>query len=697
MAKLLATLWSLACLLLGIWIAWRWSEPLGLWLAPLLGVHFGSYLLNQWTVGIAVVLLFGWLGGCTGRVFLRPVRRKTSSTSTLRRWVIGRMANAGVFLLAELPLVLVALYGGLVVFFLAAPDYPLRITPEKLLLVFLMTYLLCEFVFPCIWGFSAATRAFLGRLSAPVRRELTRWRAGLGGSARFAGLLDEWGLRYRKGDIFAGASLYDRSWPVGIRDDRHILTIAANGGGKGRTAIIPNLLLWTGSAIVVDPKGTNAAVTAAARGHGGGRVKKGMGQDVYALNPFGVNAGQPGMPPAARFNPLSVIDPDSPTLYEDIDLIAESIVVPGKGDSLFWDSSARNLLVGLIAYVRSEYGTAASLPLVRQLLTRPGGPPLADMIKDVSTPLGKIAAESVSQLSAASRTGEGSGILSTAINHTKWLASEAMQDTLSASDFDFFALKEKPTTIILILPPEYLDTHNRFLRLFVNLAIKASTQGGKAQQPILFLMDEFYALGRMDSLAKGAALLRSYGVKLWPILQNISQLQELYPENWEGFLANAGHVQVFSANDLATQNYISNKLGKSVVYQKDAQGHPVPVAYPPLRDPAEVAAELGRKGTRQIILREGGSPLVLRRRNYDNMFPKHCYNPDPDHPEGEGLVSRLSSLAVRAGAARGAIALHGVRALFYLLRDIKERAGYVFSELFALMRTFLERRNRKTD
>src|SRR5262245_47095871 len=43
--------------------------------------------------------------------------------------------------------------------------------------------------------------------------------------------------------------------PILYAEDRHLVTIAPTGAGKGRGVIIPNLLRFEGSVIVIDPKG----------------------------------------------------------------------------------------------------------------------------------------------------------------------------------------------------------------------------------------------------------------------------------------------------------------------------------------------------------------------------------------------------------------------------------------------------------
>src|SRR4029077_20833744 len=77
----------------------------------------------------------------------------------------------------------------------------------------------------------------------------------------------------------------------------HILTVAPTGSGKGVSAVIPNLLDYPGSVVVVDLKGENHAVTARRRAQ--------LGR-VLTLDPFRLCGKE-----TAAFNPLALIHPDS--------------------------------------------------------------------------------------------------------------------------------------------------------------------------------------------------------------------------------------------------------------------------------------------------------------------------------------------------------------------------------------------------
>src|SRR5690606_21749825 len=79
----------------------------------------------------------------------------------------------------------------------------------------------------------------------------------------------------------------------------------------------------------------------------------------------------------------------------------------------------------------------------------------------------------------------------------------------------------------------------------------------------LFLLDEFYSLGKLDELVEASGRMRSYGVHLWPFMQSLSQFEDLYGvRGAQTFLTNAGAV-VFLGNDQDVQalKYISDRIG----------------------------------------------------------------------------------------------------------------------------------------
>jgi type IV secretory pathway TraG/TraD family ATPase VirD4 len=95
--------------------------------------------------------------------------------------------------------------------------------------------------------------------------------------------------------------------------------------------------------------------------------------------------------------------------------------------------------------------------------------------------------------------------------------------------------------------------------------------------PVLFLLDEFAALGRLKSIETAIGYMAGFGVQLWPFIQDVSQLRDLYPHRWESFMANAGVLQAFGVNDTNTAEIISRSLGTTTVTLRDLTAFSEPV------------------------------------------------------------------------------------------------------------------------
>jgi len=88
-------------------------------------------------------------------------------------------------------------------------------------------------------------------------------------------------------------------------------------------------------------------------------------------------------------------------------------------------------------------------------------------------------------------------------------------------------------------------------------------------RPVLFILEEFPTLGYMRLIEASAGLMAGYDVKLWTVLQDLSQLQAHYPKSWETFLGNAGIIEAFGNTDMTTLEYLSKRMGQSLSYQSD--------------------------------------------------------------------------------------------------------------------------------
>ncbi|MBS0155155.1 MAG: type IV secretory system conjugative DNA transfer family protein [Nitrospira sp.] len=442
------------------------------------------------------------------------------------------------------------------------------------------------------------------------------------------------------GKLFLG-SLEERF--IGVADDRHIITVAGSRAGKGVSVIIPNLIFYPGSVLAIDPKGELASIT-------GRRRAEGLGQKVFVLDPFG-RTSETVRPYRASFNPMGILTEDNRHIVEDAGLIADALVIPGGGD-IHWDETAKNFIEGLILHVATwpTYEGRRHLVTVRELLVR-GVEPDPDMfdspeameefLKNVDNRAlfglrmemeandrlgGFIQAAATEMFERDPK--EMNSVLSSARRHTTFLGFPAMKEVLQDHDelTDLRGLKTTPEgmTIYLCLPAGRLGTCNRWLRLFVNLALEAmEREQGRARAgsttPVLLCLDEFATLGRMEQMEAAAGQIAGLGCKLWPILQDIGQLEALYKDRWETFIGNAGVLQFFANNDVRTLDYISKRLGQtSVVVKGIGSDTNKRQEVHSLLSPEEVSRYFGRNAPyqRQLIIRAGEAPMVIGRVRY---------------------------------------------------------------------------------
>ena len=244
--------------------------------------------------------------------------------------------------------------------------------------------------------------------------------------------------------------------------EQHLITIAPTRSGKGVGAIIPNLLTADRSILCIDPKGENAQVALHARRRFG---------PVHVLDPFEASGA-----PTSAFNPLDGLDEDNPDLAEDVAVLADALVYdpPGQVGEAHWNEEAKALIAGVILYVVChEDPHLRHLGRVREKLTAAPERFAAMLSTMQASPRagGLIARAANRHLGKAPR--EAAGVLSSAQRHTHFLDSRRMAAALDRSDFRFEDLKARTCTVFLVLPPDRLSTHCRWLRLLAAQAIAA--------------------------------------------------------------------------------------------------------------------------------------------------------------------------------------------------------------------------------
>jgi len=418
----------------------------------------------------------------------------------------------------------------------------------------------------------------------------------------------------------------------------HLLTLAPTRAGKGVGTVIPNLLTVPRSVLVIDPKGENAKIA--------GEARKRFGA-VHILDPFGVT----GLP-ASAYNPLGRLDAKSLDLGEDAASLAEALVMdpPGQVSEAHWNEEAKALLAGLIMFaVAHEDPDRKTLATVRQYLTLPPEKfrALLELMQDSAAAGGLIARAANRFLGKSDR--EAASVMSSAQRHTHFLDSPRIVSATARSDFQFSALRHELTSIFLVLPPNRLDAYSRWLRLLVAQALQEiardaehhtthrndaeAAQAGsqRLNQPALFLLDEFAALGRLEAVERAMGLMAGYGLQLWPILQDMSQLRDLYGARANTFVANAGVLQTFGVNDFETAKWLSQSMGKETIGYQTESHRPGDIATTTQHIAARdlmTPDEIMQIDPSVQLLRVQGKPVIIARklryfadREFDGLYP----------------------------------------------------------------------------
>ena len=377
----------------------------------------------------------------------------------------------------------------------------------------------------------------------------------------------------RASDAISLGRLIDRQHGVTEKirygGDQHVLVFGPNGKGKGTRVLMPNLLQMAGnkSIVVVDPKGELAAVTAPFR--------RSLGK-VVIINPFGVLVDIPGYRDLKSdgFNPLAQLDPESKSFNKEAAQMSDALISVDPKDP-HWGNSARALVAATIMYTVVEAREKRLVPTmarVRDLICQASskGDPLrgVDPVGIPATALKMMESGIAGLRNKASQftdwNREIQGIASTAKIQTEPFDDEELSEDISKDGFDFRELKLRPTTVYLILPPDDMERHSKWLRLVLTSAIQAVLRVRRPGEPkVLFMLDEFFALGHLEIVSTVWALVRGYGVQMMPVLQDLPQLKKLYPDMWETFIGMAGAILSFATTGLTTAEWLSRRAGET--------------------------------------------------------------------------------------------------------------------------------------
>jgi len=310
---------------------------------------------------------------------------------------------------------------------------------------------------------------------------------------------------------------------------------APTRSGKGVSSVIPSLMVYPGSVIVLDFKGENFNLTS------GYRAK--FCDSVYRWEPTG-DKGH-------AFNPMMEIRPGEDA-FADANLIADILTTPasGGGDatSEHFRTGAKDFLTSLILHcLCCPDWQDKSLSGCRKFLSQsdPDDPDNKKYVYDLMIE-GDHGSEMIHQHVVEGATAqrnrgdeEGASMLSTVNNALAVFADPKIRRNTSTSEFYIDEFQETKVPISLYLTIQYSDVQRiaPLIRMFVILFSRKFT-GGETQAtnrrfkvPLLFILDEFDKLGRMDELEMNMGIHNGFGIHYFLIFQSLNQLNKIYTKD----------------------------------------------------------------------------------------------------------------------------------------------------------------------
>lgn len=375
-------------------------------------------------------------------------------------------------------------------------------------------------------------------------------RAPLHGAARFANEreLKRHGFRSASGIVVGRKG--GRFLTFG--GSEHVLVEAPTRSGKGTGIVIPNLLTWKGSVVVLDVKRENFDASAGFRAH--------YGQQVFLFNP----TDRQGR--TARYNPLAYIDRSDPDdIIIELQKIATMLFITPERGEAFWANGARTGFAGVGAWLAESSDEPLTMGAIYRHLTE--GDARSFFKKELADPDLNLSTGCRTALSdfAGGSDNSFADIKKTITNVLGLWLNPLVDAATSASDFDLRNLRKRHISIYLGVSPDELDRiaplYNLLFQQLIDLNVR-ELPSEATPVPVLVILDEFARLGRASVIASAFSYVAGYGIRLLPVIQSRSQLRGVYGEHVaDEIVANCGVEVAFTPKELRVANELSDRIG----------------------------------------------------------------------------------------------------------------------------------------
>ena len=333
----------------------------------------------------------------------------------------------------------------------------------------------------------------------------------------------------------------------------HALIVAPTGRGKTTGFVIPNLLTWEGSAVVLDVKGENFEATA--------RHRRKQGDKTFRFAPTDFEDRR-----THRYNPLLRISELKDQAQQQMELqLLASLFLQNENErvqGLLKGGIDLFVAAGLLAFQRKK----PTLGEIYRIAASGGNKQKEYMARgvEVQNEAAKLIFTRLASTNNDTLTSYVSLLMTSGLD--QW-QNPAIDAATQASDFDFRNIRKEPFSVYLIVQPLMVEPMAPLIRLFFSdllASMQDKEPGPDEPWPVMIMLDEFNKLGKMPIVSKSIETLRSYRGHLAIVTQTIPALDEIYGENTRRALqGNAGVKLYLTPSDEKTVEELSKAVGKT--------------------------------------------------------------------------------------------------------------------------------------
>ena len=354
-----------------------------------------------------------------------------------------------------------------------------------------------------------------------------------------------------------------------IPGNNNVLVVGGSGSGKTWRFVKPNILQMNSSFIITDPSGDVLNKVGTTLVNNGYKIK------IFNITDFAHSN---------CYNPLEYIRDEAGVNMVIQCFINNTTIGEGGGENQFFVDAEKLLYSACIYYLKdfctdkSKKNFANIVNMVNASEVNESDPKAQSKLDQLFAGLPKqsLAAKYYRAFKqAAGRTLKS--IIVSCMTRLQPFMTPQIVDLTSSDSLELTKFGDEKMALFIITP-QMDRTYSFLASMLYSQAFETLYHMGEEREakglgvaskiPIRFLMDEFANIGEVPEFSAKLATVRRYNLSITMILQDISQLEAMYKDDWRSLVGNCSTRVFLGSPEPNTLQYFSDMLGKKTIRTK---------------------------------------------------------------------------------------------------------------------------------